>query len=70
MPELTPEALAARIAAQTGKPHAAPGVIPATVDWRSVVGMFEDSETMRLVDAEVEVLRATEEPTADEEVAR
>ena len=69
MPELTLETLAARVAelerelaALKAKP---PSVIPATRNWQSVVGMFEDSEFMRQVDAEVAALRQAEQNALD-----
>jgi hypothetical protein len=56
MPELTLESLAARLteverelAALKAKP---PAVIPATRDWRSVVGISEETEFSRAMQAE------------------
>ena len=76
MPELTLEALAERlaaverqVAALTAAPTFPPGVIPPTRDWRSVVGMFDNSEFMRQVDAEIEAMRAAEQRALDEEAA-
>ena len=60
MPELTLESLAARVAELERKLANTPSVIPATRDWRSVVGMFEGSETMQQVDAEIAAMRAAE----------
>jgi hypothetical protein len=39
---------------------------PPKKDWRSVVGMFEGSEFMPKVDAEIEAFRATERKAAAE----
>ena len=67
MSELTLETLAARVAELereiTSMKAKAPSVVPASRDWRSVVGMFEESDFMRQVDAEVEALRNAEQPT-------
>jgi len=70
VPELTLESLAARLteverelAALKARP---PAVIPAPRDWRSVVGMFEDSDFMRQVDAEVAALRDAEQKALDQ----
>ncbi len=73
MTDVTLEALAERLAAlerQAAPPQSPPAdVIPATRDWRTVVGMFDDSEFMQQVDAEVEALRAAEQKALDEEAA-
>ncbi len=53
MSELTLESLAARVAELERKLAASPSIIPASRDWRSVVGMFEGSESMMRVDAEI-----------------
>ena len=42
-------------------------VIPPTRDWRSVVGLFDGSEFMPQVDAEIQALRAAEAALTDEE---
>ena len=68
MSELTLETLAARVAdlereVSSLKSNSA-AVIPASRDWRSVVGMFEDSDFMCQVDAEVLALRNAEHPTS------
>ena len=67
MSELTLETLASRVAELerevTSLKSKSPAVIPASRDWRSVVGMFEDSDFMRQVDAEVLALRNAEKPT-------
>jgi hypothetical protein len=69
VPELTLESLAARVAelerelaVLKAKP---PAVIPPTRDWRSVVGMFEESEFSRAMDAEIAAMRAAEQQTLD-----
>jgi hypothetical protein len=67
MAELTLEILAARVAELerevTSLKRNLPAVVPPSRDWRSVVGMFEDSDFMRQVDAEVLALRNAEQPT-------
>ncbi len=67
MAELTLETLAARVAELerevTSLKSKAPAVVPASRDWRSVVGMFEESDFMRQVDVEVEAIRNAEQPT-------
>lgn len=65
MPELTLETLAARIAALEQKFASLSGV-PATRDWRSVVGMFEGSEFSKSVDAEVEARGEAQRRAAQE----
>lgn len=60
MPELTLESLAARVAELERKLAASPSIMPASRDWRSVVGMFEGSESMVRVDIEVTAIRAAE----------
>ncbi|MBX9626913.1 MAG: hypothetical protein K2X82_24140 [Gemmataceae bacterium] len=72
MTELTLEAVAERLAAlerQVAALTASADVIPATRDWRSVVGMFDGSEFMRQVDAEIEAMRAAEQRALDEGAA-
>jgi hypothetical protein len=74
VPELTLESLAARVAElerqMAGMKANPPSVIPATRDWQSVVGMFEGSEFMRQVDAEVDALRAAEQNALDQGVEK
>ena len=77
MPEVTLEAVVERLAAlerqvaalTAARPPAPPDVIPPTRDWRSVVGMFDNSEFMRQVDAEIQAMRAAEQRALDEEAA-
>ena len=71
MPELTLEALAARVAALErevsqlkGKP---PSVIPPTRDWRSVVGISEETDFSRAMMAEMAARREAERNAALEE---
>ncbi len=54
MPEVTLESLATRVAELERKLAAQPNVIPATRDWRSVVGISEETEFSRLMQAEIE----------------
>jgi hypothetical protein len=58
MPEITLESLAARLDVLEKRLDSLSGVIPPTRDWRSVVGMFDGSEFMPLVDQEIQNLRA------------
>ena len=60
MPELTLEALAARMTAVERRLDTLDGVVPPTRDWRSVVGLFDGSDFMPRVDEEVQALRASE----------
>ena len=64
MPELTLEALAARVAAVERRLDTLSGVVPPSRDWRSVVGLFDGSEFMPRVDAEIQSLRAAEDTEA------
>ena len=61
MPELTLEALAARVAAVERRLDTLSGVVPPSRDWRSVVGLFDGSEFMPRVYAEIQSLRAAED---------
>ena len=70
MPELTLESLAARVAELERKLAASPSIMPASRDWRSVVGMFEGSESMVRVDIEVAAIRAAEPQVIDEGAAK
>ena len=71
MMELTLESLAARVAELerevTSMKTKVPSIVPASRDWRSVVGMFEESEFMRQVDVEVEAARNAEQTVASVE---
>jgi hypothetical protein len=60
MPELTLEALAERLEVVEKRLDAQNGVLPPTRDWRSVIGLFDGSEFMPQVDAEIQALRAAE----------
>ena len=71
MPELTLESLAARLteverelAALKAK---SPSVIPATRDWRSVVGISEETEFSRAMQTEMEAARETARKAALED---
>ncbi|OWK36968.1 hypothetical protein [Fimbriiglobus ruber] len=67
MPELTLEALAARVAELERKLSTTTnGVVPPTRDWRSVVGMFDDSEFMAQVIAEGQAIREAQRKAARE----
>ena len=70
MSESTLESLAARVTELERKLAVSPSIIPATRDWRSVVGMFEGSESMMRVDAEIAAMRAAEHTAPDEGVAK
>ncbi len=67
MSELTLESLAARVAELERQRRAGAGILRATRDWTSVVGMFENSEFSRLVDAEVQAMRDAEQAALDAE---
>jgi len=54
MPEVTLEALAARMEAVEQKLASMSGVVPPTRDWRSVVGISQDNDFTRAVLAEIE----------------
>jgi len=62
MPELTLEALAARVAELERKLAAAS--TPPAQDWRSVVGMFVDDEFTRSWIAETEAIREADRQAA------
>lgn len=64
MPNLTLESLAARVTMLEEKFAAIGGVIPATRDWRSVVGISEETEFSRLMAAEMEANREVERKAA------
>lgn len=71
MSELTLESLAARVAQLEremsqlkGKP---PSVIPATRYWRTVVGISEESDFSRAMQAEMDAMREAERRAALEE---
>jgi hypothetical protein len=70
VPELTLESLAARLTVVERElatlKAKSPGVVMPTRDWQSVVGMFEESEFMRQVDAEVNALRDAEQKALDQ----
>ena len=66
MPELTLEALAARVAALERKLASMAGGAPAEGDWRSVVGMFDGSEFMPQVLAEGRAIREADRQAARE----
>ncbi len=64
MPELTLEALAARLAVVEQKLSALSAVVPPTRDWRSVVGISEETEFSRLMQAEMDAAREAERQAA------
>ena len=66
MNELTLESLARRVEALERALDLKPVTFRAK-DWRSVVGMFEDSEFMKQVDAEGRALREAERAKARRE---
>jgi hypothetical protein len=66
MPELTLESLAARVAELERLIASSKTVIPATRDWRSVVGMFPDDEFNRAWIAETEAIREADRKAARE----
>lgn len=68
MPEHTLESLAARVAELERKlATASPSVIPASRDWRSVVGISEENEFTRAMLAEMAAIRDAERKAAQEE---
>lgn len=69
MPELTLESLAARVAELERKlAHTSPSVIPASRDWRSVVGISEETEFSRGMLAEMAAYREDERKAMLEEL--
>ena len=66
MPALTLETLAERVATLEQKLAAFGGVIPPTRDWRSVVGISEETEFSRNMLAEMEADRDAERQAARE----
>jgi hypothetical protein len=64
MPELTLEALAARLAVVEQKLSALTAVVPVTHDWRSVVGISKDNEFTRSMLAEIEANSEAERQAA------
>ena len=69
MPELTLEALAARLAVVEQKLSALSAVVPPTRDWRSVVGISQETEFSRLMQAEMDAARDAERKAALKEDA-
>ncbi len=69
MPELTLEALAARVASLELKVATLTGVVPPTRDWRSVVGISEETEFSRQMRAEMEAIREADRKAAREGTA-
>ena len=71
MPELTLESLAARVAElereAAARKEAPAGVIPATRDWRSVVGISEETEFSRAMQAEIQAARDAEQAALEAE---
>ena len=66
MPELTLEALAARVASLERKMATLTGVVPPTRDWRSVVGISEETEFSRQMRVEMEAIREADRKAARE----
>lgn len=76
MSELTLEAVAERLAALERQvaaltaavtpPQVSAGVMPASRDWRSVVGISEETEFSRLMQAEMAAAREAERKAARE----
>ena len=64
MPELTLEALAARLALVEQKLSALTAVVPPSRDWRSVVGISQETEFSRLMQAEMDAAREVERQAA------
>ncbi len=67
MPELTLESLAARVAELERKLSVSPSIIPASRDWRSVVGISEETDFSRSMLTEMEALREAERKAAIED---
>ena len=67
MDELTLESLAKRVETLERLLHVKPGVIPPTMDWQSVVGMFSGSEFMKQVNAEGHAIREQDREAARQE---
>ena len=65
-PEPTLESLAARVAELERKQALRDGIMPASRDFAEVVGMFEESEFSRQVDAEIQATRDAERRALDE----
>lgn len=66
MAELTSESLAARVAELGRKLVGSPSIIPATRDWRSVVGISEETDFSRSMLAEMAAHHEAESNTAVE----
>ena len=64
MPEPTLQELAARLAAVEAQLRTQSGVIPPTRDWRSVVGISEETEFSRAMQAEMDAAREAERQAA------
>lgn len=63
MPDLTLESLSKRVEAIEQALRIAPEAVPAG-NWQRVVGMFQDSEFMKQVDAEGRAIREAERDEA------
>lgn len=66
MNELTLEALERRVAELERKLAAMSSVIPASRDWRSVVGLSEENDFTRQMQAEMDAYREKERQAAIE----
>lgn len=64
MPELTLESLAARVAELERRLAVRDGILPASRDWRDVVGMSEDNEFTRSMLAEMAAYKEAERQAA------
>jgi hypothetical protein len=69
MPELTLEALAARLAVVEQKLSSLTAIVPPTRDWRSVIGISEETDFSRLMQAEMQTLREEQRQAAIKEDA-
>ena len=66
MSELTLESLAARVALLEQRLDAPKNVIPPLRDWRSVIGICEESDFSRQMQAEIEAASDAEYKAAQE----
>lgn len=64
MPEPTLQELAARLAAVEAQLRTQTTGIPPTRDWRSVVGISEETEFSRAMQAEMDAVREAERQAA------
>ena len=64
MPELTLESLSARLATVEKKLSELTAVIPPSRDWRSVVGISQETDFSRLMQVEMDALREADRQAA------